>query len=86
MPTRQRPAGPIGLPAKILGGAKLIVQPPYSHWAFRGERDGAGLYSSLSRYLQNFGVDQKPGRNRKAAYCVFKRKAHRFLVQPRARR
>ena len=36
----------------------MIVQPPYSNWAFRGERDERWpLYSSLSRYLQNFGVD-----------------------------
>ena len=40
---------------------KLIIQPPYSNWAFRGERDERWpLYSSLSRYLQNFGV--RPGR------------------------
>ena len=35
----------------------LITKPPYSNWAFRGERDERWpLQSSLSRYLQNFGV------------------------------
>src|ERR1035441_10960688 len=36
---------------------QLITKPPYSNWAFRGERDERWpLYSSLSRYLQNFAV------------------------------
>src|SRR6185369_13246957 len=63
---------------------KLIVQPPYSNWAFRGERDERWpLYSSLSRYLQNFGVDQKAWPEQEARILrVFKRKAHQFLVQP----
>ena len=36
---------------------ELVTKPPYSNWAFRGERDERWpLYSSLSRYLRNFGV------------------------------
>src|SRR6516225_3953599 len=63
---------------------KLIVQPPYSNWAFRGERDERWpLYSSLSRYLQNFGVDQGAWAQQEGRILrVFKRKAHQFLVQP----
>ena len=63
---------------------KLVVQPPYSNWAFRGERDERWpLYSSLSRYLQNFGVDQMAWADQESRILrVFKRKAHQFLVQP----
>jgi len=63
---------------------KLIVQPPYSNWAFRGERDERWpLYSSLSRYLQNFGVDRGAWPAQEGRILrVFKRKAHQFLVQP----
>src|SRR5581483_7367440 len=36
---------------------QLVTHPPYSNWAFRGERDERWpLYSSLSRYLRAFGV------------------------------
>src|SRR5215471_9380480 len=63
---------------------KLIVQPPYSNWAFRGERDERWpLYSSLSRYLQNFGVDRGAWAQQEGRILrVFKRKAHQFLMQP----
>src|SRR4051794_25173892 len=63
---------------------KLIVQPPYSNWAFRGERDERWpLYSSLSRYLQNFGVDRAAWPQQEGRILrVFKRKAHQFLTQP----
>ena len=62
----------------------LIVQTPYSHWAFRGERDERWpLYSSLSRYLMNFGVDRSAWPEQEARILrVFKRKAHQFLEQP----
>jgi hypothetical protein len=37
----------------------LVTRPPFSNWAFRGERDERWpLYSSLSRYLKNFGVSR----------------------------
>src|ERR1035437_6828640 len=63
---------------------KLVVQAPYSNWAFRGERDERWpLYSSLSRYLKNFGVDPRAWVDQESRILrVFKRKAHQFLVQP----
>jgi hypothetical protein len=63
---------------------KLIAGPPYANWAYRGERDERWpLFSSLSRYLQSFGV--APGawtRQEARILRVFKRKAHQFLEQP----
>ena len=73
------------LPADILGGVPQTDRPPpYSNWAFRGERDERWpLYSSLSRYLQNFGVDRGAWPEQEGRILrVFKRKAHQFLVQP----
>src|SRR6202158_1563195 len=63
---------------------QLITQAPYSNWAFRGERDERWpLYSSLSRYLKNFGVDQKAWSDQESRILrVFKRKAHQFLAHP----
>jgi len=60
---------------------KLVTQPPYSHWAFRGERDERWpLYSSLSRYLQNFGVARAAWPSQEERILrIFKRKAHHFL-------
>ncbi len=63
---------------------KLVTKPPYSHWAFRGERDERWpLYSSLSRYLQNFGVSPEAWPEQEARILrIFKRKAHQFLDKP----
>jgi hypothetical protein len=63
---------------------KLITSRPYNNWAFRGERDERWpLYSSLSRYLQNFGVSPLAWPEQEARILrIFKRKAHQFLVQP----
>jgi len=63
---------------------KLITSHPYTNWAFRGERDERWpLYSSLSRYLQNFGVSPKAWPQQEARILrIFKRKAHQFLAQP----
>jgi hypothetical protein len=63
---------------------ELITKPPYSHWAFRGERDERWpLYSSLSRYLQNFGVARDAWPNQEARIIrIFKRKAHQYLDKP----
>jgi hypothetical protein len=63
---------------------KLIVNPPYSQWAFRGERDERWpLYSSLSRYMQAFGVSPAAWTKQEARILrVFKRKAHQFLDKP----
>lgn len=65
---------------------KLITRPPYSNWAFRGERDERWpLYSSLSRYLQNFGVHPRAWADQEGRILrIFKRKAHQFLEQPPA--
>ena len=63
---------------------ELVINPPYSNWAFRGERDERWpLYSSLSRYLQNFGVhkDAWPEQEERILR-IFKRKAHQFLERP----
>src|SRR5947199_1491038 len=61
-----------------------ITNPPYSHWAFRGERDERWpLYSSLSRYLQNFGVSREAWPAQESRILrIFKRKAHQFLEKP----
>jgi len=63
---------------------ELIVSTPYSNWAFRGERDASWpLYSSISRYLMNFGVDRKAWPEQEGRILrVFKRKAHQYLEQP----
>ena len=61
-----------------------ITRPPYSNWAFRGERDERWpLYSSLSRYLQGFGIAPEawPEQERRIIR-IFKRKAHQFLEKP----
>jgi len=62
----------------------LVTKPPYSNWAFRGERDERWpLYSSLSRYLQNFGVAREAWPGQEARILrIFKRKAHQFLDKP----
>jgi FRG domain-containing protein len=63
---------------------EVVTSAPYSHWAFRGERDERiPLYSSLSRYLQNFKVAPAawPGQEERILR-IFKRKAHQFLNQP----
>lgn len=62
----------------------LVTNPPYSHWAFRGERDERWpLYSSLSRYLQAFGVDRRAWPEQESRILrIFKRKAHQFVSQP----
>jgi hypothetical protein len=63
---------------------QLVIRPPYSNWAFRGERDERWpLYSSLSRYLRNFGVDPKAWPEQEGRILrIFKRKAHQFLDKP----
>ena len=63
---------------------KLVTGPPYSQWAFRGERDERWpLYSSLSRYLQNFGVSPRAWLQQEGRILrIFKRKGHQFLSQP----
>jgi hypothetical protein len=61
-----------------------ITRAPYSNWAFRGERDERWpLYSSLSRYFQNFSVAPAAWPEQEGRILrIFKRKAHQFLEQP----
>jgi len=63
---------------------QLVTQHPFSNWAFRGERDERWpLYSSLSRYLQNFGVAPEAWPQQEARILrIFKRKAHQFIERP----
>src|SRR5256885_15234511 len=63
-----------------------VIHPPYSNWAFRGERDERWpLYSSLSRYFQNFRVARAAWAEQEARILrIFKRKAHQFLDKPPA--
>src|ERR1051325_8636298 len=63
---------------------RLVTQPPYSHWAFRGERDERWpLFSSLSRYLKSFGVAAAAWPDQETRILrIFKRKAHQFLDKP----
>jgi hypothetical protein len=62
----------------------LVTRPPFSNWAFRGERDERWpLYSSLSRYLQNFGLAREAwSAQEDRVLRIFKRKAHQFLATP----
>jgi len=62
----------------------LVTLPPYSHWAFRGERDERWpLYSSLSRYLRAFGVHARAWPEQESRILrIFKRKAHQFIEKP----
>jgi FRG domain len=62
----------------------LVNQPPYSNWAFRGERDERWpLFSSISRYFQNFDVARDAWSAQEGRILrIFKRKAHQFLAQP----
>jgi hypothetical protein len=63
---------------------QLVIHPPYSNWAFRGERDERWpLYSSLSRYLQNFGIAREAWADQEARILrIFKRKAHQYIDRP----
>lgn len=63
---------------------KMITDSPYSNWAFRGHRkEKWSLYSSLSRYLHNFGIHPNAWPEQENRILrVFKRKAHQFLTNP----
>ncbi|MBS1859816.1 MAG: FRG domain-containing protein [Acidobacteria bacterium] len=86
MATRKRTAGSYRVFRLTSWDAflKLVINPPYSNWAFRGERDERWpLFSSLSRYLQNFGVHKKAWPQQEGRILrIFKRKAHQFLERP----
>src|ERR1044071_2869849 len=83
---RRRRPYPVFRAASWEAFLKVVTSTPYSHWAFRGERDERiPLNSSLSRYLQNFKVAPAawPAQEERILR-VFKRKAHQFLSQPPA--
>src|SRR5689334_5303621 len=82
----QRHSYPVFLVKSWESFLEHITQPPYSNWAFRGERDARWpLYSSLSRYLQNFHVAREAWAEQEGRIIrVFKRKAHVYLEQPPA--
>jgi hypothetical protein len=62
---------------------KIIIDSPYSNWAFRGHRKAIWpLASTLSRYLRNFHIDPRAWPQQEGRILrVFKRKAHHFLAQ-----
>lgn len=86
MPSRKRAAGSYRVYRLSSWDAflKLVINPPFSNWAFRGERDERWpLYSSLSRYLQSFGVHKEAwGEQEARVLRIFKRKAHQFVERP----
>ena len=56
----RKPSYPVFRVETWEGFLKLITGPTYLNWAFRGERDERWpVYSSLSRYLRDFGVDRR---------------------------
>jgi len=65
---------------------KIISDPPYSNWAFRGHRKVEWpLASALSRYFRAFRIDPRAWSNQEGRILrIFKRKAHQFLAQPPA--
>jgi hypothetical protein len=61
--------------------AKFAPDGPYRSWAFRGQANASWpLWTSLSRHLQNFGVDANTWPRQEARIIrLFKRKAHLYL-------
>ena len=53
----------------------------YKNWAFRGQSNAEWpIYSSLSRYLRNFGIHQQAwARQEDRILRIFERKAHLYL-------
>jgi hypothetical protein len=88
MPARARirPAYPVYRLKSWDEFLKLITEPPYANWAYRGERDERWpLHTSLARYFLNFGVAAAAWPRQEARILrVFQRKAHQFLPSPPA--
>jgi hypothetical protein len=83
----KRPSGPVYRVFRLESWdqfLKVITGSRYSNWAFRGERDERWpLYSAISRYFQNFGIDPRAWPSQeKRIIRIFKRKAHQFVAQP----
>lgn len=59
----------------------IVAGPDYQNWAFRGQSNAEWpLYSSLSRYLRDYGVHPKAWAEQEARIGrIFRRKAHLFL-------
>ena len=60
---------------------EVVAGPKYRSWAFRGQADARWpLYSSISRYLQEHGVNQRAWAEQEERIVrIFRRKAHLFL-------
>lgn len=60
---------------------EVVDGPEYRNWAFRGHSDAEWpLYSSLSRYLKQYGIHRKAWADQEERIGrIFRRKAHLFL-------
>jgi hypothetical protein len=60
---------------------KVVAGPKYQNWAFRGHSNAEWpLYSSLSRYLKDYGIHRAAWVNQEERIGrIFRRKAHLFL-------
>jgi len=58
-----------------------VAGPKYRNWAFRGHSDAEWpLYSSLSRYLKEYGIHRQAWADQEERIVrIFRRKAHLFL-------
>ena len=59
----------------------VVAGPAYRNWAFRGHSDAEWpLYSSLSRYLKQYGIHPQAWAHQEERIGrIFRRKAHLFL-------
>jgi hypothetical protein len=60
---------------------QIVAGPEYRSWAFRGQADASWpLFSSLSRYLIQYGIDPRAWPEQELrSLRIFRRKAHLFL-------
>jgi hypothetical protein len=60
---------------------EVVAGPEYRSWAFRGHANAEWpLYSSISRYLQEYRVDRRAwAQQEERIVRIFRRKAHLFL-------
>ena len=65
---------------------RAITNPPYSNWAFRGERHAQWpLNTALARYFRDFQIHRDAWPEQEGRILrIFKRKAHQYLAQPPA--
>lgn len=61
--------------------SRIVAGPEYRNWAFRGHADAAWpLYSSLSRYLKEYGIDPRAWADQEERIVrIFRRKGHLYL-------